>query len=107
MVYVCVQEAVLFINNVEVLCVKVDACLVCHIVYFWCYHMSPHVYLQSTGCLVATAMLECLENDQQLSVRFYMEWLTTLILSTHTQLVESLLLPQLKMVSWFLQCLQQ
>ena len=55
--------------------------------------------IQESACSVATVILECLESDQQLSVRFFMEWLVTLLLCHHAELRESLLFPQLRMVS--------
>ena len=44
------------------------------------------------------AILECLKSDNQLSVRYLMEWVVVVLLSAHNSLWKELLLPQLEKV---------
>ena len=57
------------------------------------------VLIQETAREIVTVMWTCLETDNQLSLRYSMEWLVVLLYHKYPILCEETLLPQMKMVT--------
>ena len=74
----------------------------------WCCSfracMTIHTYIliscvfQSTAAVVVEQLLSALQYDNQLSVRYLIEWQIVLLLRSHPQLVTDLFLPCLNFV---------
>ena len=69
---------------------------VCTYTYAFCN--AIYMFVQDTAALVTEQLLSALQYDNQLSVRYLIEWQIVLLLRAHPQLTADLFLPCLNYV---------